>query len=1058
MSNLNRRDFIKVAGVTAAAGAAACDPRVPMENVLPYVVQPEQIVPGTPTFFATLCNECPSACGTVAKVREGRVVKLEGNPEHPANHGRLCSRGQQGILGTYSPDRFAGPMVGGAAATWDAALAEASKAISEARAAGKKVAWLGQQRSGATGALIGAFVGALGGSAHYWEPISGIDSLRAATKAVFGLDTVPSYDLAPAHTVVSFGADFLGTWGNVSIEQGWADSRDPARGGFISRTVCVEPRVGTSSAMADLHLACAPGTEASVAMALARLVAQKKGYSGPALALVSGAPEPTESGVPAARLEEVATWMAANPSVVLPGGVHTSGNATELAIATLLLNEVAGNVGATVTFGQTPTVAGIASHAEVAALVKACGAGEVGVLFLDGADPAYALPAELGAADALGRTKVIAFANEPNDSLGAGAIVLPPGSTLETWGDAEAMSGWHTLQQAVMRPLKDTRGMGDVLLGLAQALQLAPAATATAPAAEAPAAVPTAAPTDGAAPPLADGVAVAPLGALEAAPAPAPVAAALPTLAAPDFATWLKGWWEAVVFPKTGTSSGFTSFWNSSLQRGGVFLSLARTGAAVVLGQAPAAAPAPASGSGDLTLLLFPHPFLHDGRHANKPWAQEVPEPISSYTWGTWAELHPKTAEKLGLTKTDAVVVKTDKGQIEVAWFGSLGIREDVVAVVMGNGHKAAGRYAKYGANPMALVGDVVDSAGALHFGSAKATVSKGGPTPIEKYLGNIDQDGRGINYTVSIEDLGKGYDEHTIFAMHHPPVDARLKKAGLNDMYPEPEHPTYRFAMAVDLNRCTGCGACETACFAENNTAIVGPTEVAKSRHMGWIRLSRYWEAGGETPDLRFQPVMCQQCSHAPCEGVCPVLATYHNLDGLNAMIYNRCVGTRYCGNNCPYTARRFNYHSYLWPESFHMMLNPEVSTREMGVMEKCTFCVQRLRSAKDSYRDQGMTVPDSALRKITACAQACPTDAITFGNANDPEGEVSKLWKSERAFAMLGELNTKPGVRYLARIQHIPSKAKGHGGGHAAGHGDGGHGDAGHGGADAGGHGTTH
>jgi molybdopterin-containing oxidoreductase family iron-sulfur binding subunit len=302
-----------------------------------------------------------------------------------------------------------------------------------------------------------------------------------------------------------------------------------------------------------------------------------------------------------------------------------------------------------------------------------------------------------------------------------------------------------------------------------------------------------------------------------------------------------------------------------------------------------------------------------------------------------------------------------------------------------------------------------------------------------------------------------------------------------LTDMYPEPEHPTYRFAMAIDLNRCNGCGACEAACYAENNIAVVGPEQVRMARRMGWIRMSRYWEGSKEhpeTPDVRFQPVMCQQCSHAPCEGVCPVLATYHNLDGLNAMIYNRCVGTRYCGNNCPYSARKFNYHTYRWPDSFNLMLNPEVSPREMGVMEKCTFCIQRIRSFKDSKKDRfgfigsqesgtifkkankiekvldelkradkphgdsevakAMNMKPLVLRqlkdqigdqakyekmtlpKLTACAQACPTEAITFGNKNNPNSTVAKLFKHERSYRMLNELNTKPGVTYLAKIVH--------------------------------------
>lgn len=1043
MTNFNRRHFFKVAGATAAAGAVACDPRVPKENVLPYVVQPEQIIPGVPTFFATQCNECPTTCGVVARNREGRIIKLEGNPEHPTSRGRLCAMGQQGLQATYSPDRFAGPMVGGQESDWDTALAKAVEAVKAARSSGKTIAWLGQHRTGATGALIGAVMGAVGGKVLYSEPVSGISPLKAATKAVFGLDTIPNYDLSGAHTVVSFGAEFLSTWGGVDLPRGWADSRDPSKGGFVSRTVVVEPRAGNTSAMADLHLQAKPGTEAMVALALAKLVADKRGYSGPAKSFVAKgdpAAAAAAAGISAERLEEVAGWMAEHPSVVMPGGLHSAGDATELAVASLLLNEVAGNIGRSVTFGSTPNVAGISSYADEKQLIADAAAGKVGVVFLDGADPAFTMPAAAKAAAALDNTTVVAFANEPSDSLGSKAIVLPPGTTLESWGDAEAKAHVHTLQQATMNSLHNTRGMGDVLLAMAQ--QLGVATPAAAPESEEAAAEPAAEMAEGT-----EGE--------EAAPAPL----AMPDLTTPDFRTWLSGWWKAVVWDKAGRPGDFDTFWTTALQRGGWFAAPERSGAAVVLASAPAATEATAEGSGDLHLVVFPHPFLYDGRHANKPWAQEVPEPLSSYTWGTWVELHPETAASMGLSEKDEVTVTTAAGSINAAWFGSPSIRKDTVAVVLGNGHERSGRYTRFGANAMKLVGDAVDAHGNLRYSAQKASVSaSGNQTSMHKYLGNIDTDGRGVNYVVSKEDLGKGHGPASIVSMHHPPVDPRLIEAGLTDMYPEPEHPTYRFAMAIDLNRCTGCGACETACFAENNTPVVGPEQVALSRHMGWIRLSRYWEGEGETPDVRFQPNMCQQCSHAPCEGVCPVLATYHNLDGLNAMVYNRCVGTRYCANNCPYTARRFNYHSYKWPESFNLMLNPDVVTREMGVMEKCSFCVQRLRATKDAYRDLGQTAPDSALRKVTACAETCPTDAITFGNLNEAGGDVAKLFEDERAYAMLGELNTKPGVRYLARINHIPAQPLHHAGGHGdAAHGDT-HGGGDHGDAHGGGHGHEH
>ena len=507
---------------------------------------------------------------------------------------------------------------------------------------------------------------------------------------------------------------------------------------------------------------------------------------------------------------------------------------------------------------------------------------------------------------------------------------------------------------------------------------------------------------------------------------------------ATTYHVYVGAYWQDVVYPQAGRPGRPSDFWTSSQKLGGAFIAVPATGAAFTLALAPSLPAAPSSDG--LNLLLFPHPFLYDGRHANKPWAQEVPEPISTYSWGTWVEIHPETAEKLGLADGDLVKIETDTGSISVGWFGSRGIRKDTVAVVMGNGHQASGRYTRFGANPMTLLASVVDAqSGGLDFSGAKARLSRAGEEDgLYAMAGHIDMGGRGLNYTVSADDLGKGTGPATIVPIHHVPVDPRLIAADLNDMYPEPEHPTYRFAMAVDLNRCTGCGACEAACHAENNIPVVGPDQMHKSRYMGWIRLSRYWEGEGETPDMRFQPVMCQHCSHAPCEGVCPVLATYHNLDGLNAMIYNRCVGTRYCGNNCPYTARRFNYHWFKWPEPFNLMLNPDVMAREVGVMEKCTFCVQRVREAKDHYRDTKQIVPNDALRKLPACAQACPADAMTFGNLKDPESDVAKLFGDERAYAMLSELNTKPAVRYLARIHHGPS-ALHHGGGHNSDHAEG-------------------
>ena len=313
-------------------------------------------------------------------------------------------------------------------------------------------------------------------------------------------------------------------------------------------------------------------------------------------------------------------------------------------------------------------------------------------------------------------------------------------------------------------------------------------------------------------------------------------------------------------------------------------------------------------------------------------------------------------------------------------------MRDDAVAVVVGNGHKTGNRYSKdYGANPAVLVNGLRDTqSGAVAWLGTSVEISKGSSdNSMSKLNGHTDQDGRPLaraSYVKDVEGAAPDAKTGSLAPGLGIPHDPRIPEDSY-DMYPEPEHPTYRFGMSIDLDSCTGCTSCQVACASENNVAITGPEQHRKSRYMGWIRMDAFWEGEGDNPDVRFMPVMCQQCSHAPCEGVCPVLATYHNLDGLNAMIYNRCVGTRYCANNCPYSARRFNYHTFRWPESYNLMLNPDVSTREMGVMEKCTFCIQRIRYAKANHRANGIdVVPNEVLETLPACVSACPTGAMTF------------------------------------------------------------------------------
>jgi len=1044
MAGMNRRDFFKMVGVTGAASVAGCDARVPAENVIPYMVQPEEITPGIPTLYASICGECAVGCGVLAKTREGRVILHEPNPDSPVGGSGLCAGGVTSVQETYNPDRLQGPVDGGETTDWGAVLGKVGAAVKGAGAGG--VRWLGRYRTGALSQLIGDFVGQSKGSAVHWEPL-GYASLSAATKLAFGADILPRYAFDDAHTIVTFGAEFLHTWLNpAGHAESFKNARDPFRGDYIAKFYAVSSRLGNSSARADTFWSVKPGSEADVARALAKLVAEKKGRKDIASSAFLKGADASAAGVDAAKLEALADELAAKPSVVFPGGADAAGaNATDLALATLVLNDVCGNIGKTVMLGSGQNFGPVHSFTDVEKLLADCAAGKVKVLFLDGLDPAFSLPADANVADALAKVgTLVVLANSAPEGVPESAIILPPGSSSEAWGDSASHKGAYGLQQPAMQPLYDTRSVGDVLLAVAAAASLQDPTPAEEDEEEGKGGKGKA----GKGGKGKAGKAGRRRGAIgadkdedEEAPPPPQLGGqpAIASFAAADFQRYVAGRWHSKLFTGSGD---FGKWWRECLQRGGFFPGVPETTPKLRANKL-AAAGATQSISGDYALILFPHSLLYDGRHAHKSWAQEVPEPISGYTWNTWAEISTATAAKLGVDDKGSLRISSDQGALELGVFINPAARDDVVGVVMGNGHKAGNRFSKdRGFNPVSLIKKGVDArSGDFAWLGTSVTLAKGASeNPMEQLKGSEDMDHRPIALESYVDDVL----EHptgemsALAAIHRIPEDARLVEKGIHDMYPEPEHPTYRFALSVNLDNCTGCGVCEIACIAENNIAITGPFQHQMHRYMSWIRLSRFFVGEGENPDMRFIPMMCQHCAHAPCEGVCPVVATYHNLDGLNAMIYNRCVGTRYCANNCPYSARRFNYHTFRWPGAYTLQLNPAVSTREMGVMEKCSFCIQRIRDAKDEFR--GETVPDEVLEHLPACAQACPTDAFTFGNRKDEKSKVAIESASPRSYIVLSDLNTKPGVQYMTKINFHRT-----GGGHGDSHGDPeGHGDA--------------
>jgi molybdopterin-containing oxidoreductase family iron-sulfur binding subunit len=959
---MKRRDFFKIVTASGAAAATAgCQQTA--ETILPLVVPNEQIVPGVASWYATVCRECPAGCGVLARNREGRVVKLEGNPDHPVNAGALCPRGQAALQRAYHPDRIAGPLAreGSGAfkpATWDAAEKLVADRLGALRSAGKgrAIAVVSQLETGSLGTLLDRWVQALGARPRVTLEPFAYEPIRAANRAIFNRDAIPYYAFEDAEAVLSFGADFIETWlSNVNYARTFArmhSFRDGRAGTFIH----VEPRQSLTASNADEWIRNAPGTEGLLALAILRVMVDEgmvdRRY-GEAVARVDLKQAAETSGVALETIKHVAkVFGKAKPGLAVGGGVAVSGsNATETQIAINLLNAAAGNVGKTVRFGPDSAYSRVTPHAEVAALARAMAAGEIEALVLGpGVNPVFALPSGLKLADAIRKVPfVVSFSNVLDQTGELAHTVLPDTHWLESWGDYAPREGVLGLLQPTMAPIRDSRPMGETLIRVGRAV----------------------------------------LG-TEAGKGPLPWA---------SFEQYVKAAWEPQL---KGDLEG-------ALRRGGVFSDVA---VAPVTAKIAPLEPTAAKLEGDgLALLAYPSLRFYDGRSAGSSWLQESPDTMTQAVWDAWIEIPEETARKLGATTGDMLAIKSPQGTLELPAYVSPTLHAGAVAIPLGH------RYAPYQQpryvaadprplSPTAILPAATDAtSGALAFMSVKVTLAKlGARRPLALLQATHDQDHRELAQHV---DLG---------AAREQALRGRAPHAAPTTLYAEQQYPGPRWGMAIDVDACVGCQACVVACQAENNVPVVGKASAAYGRQLHWLRLERWAEGKPDRPTNMFLPMLCQHCEVAPCEPVCPVYAAYRTDEGLNGQVYNRCVGTRYCGNNCPYHVRRFNWFQYEFPAPLEVQLNPDVTVRQLGVMEKCTMCVQRIIAGKDRARDEKRAVRDGDM--MTACQQTCPTQAITFGNLKDAGSTVTKLAHSPRAYHVLEEIGTRPSVTYLRKV----------------------------------------
>ena len=989
----SRRRFLKVLGTSGAGAAtlAACGPPNFGDKLIPGLVEEEGITPGVSETYATVLPDAgPEPVAVHAQVRDGRVLGLSPNDRFGGGTSGLSSLTHSTLQDLYDPDRVSQPLQRNPSteegappfqyANWE----DATAALTNAVRVGGGVLLTGRV-TGTTGRFIADWARVMGVEHIAWEPFSN-DALATGTADVSGGAGMPRFDLSSADRIACFGADFLGTWlAPTQISAGFAAARD-IDAHHHAKFTFVGPRLSLTGANADEWIEARAGTEGAVALAVAGVVAASRGTELPAgLPGVSPESAAEVAGVPADAIRALGEELAAaENAVAIPPGLESQGaDARQAQQAVAALNEVLGATGRSVFPGGGAPEGTTASFADMQALIGRMRAGQIRTLIVSGCNPAYALPAAAGFGEALANVaNTVAVTPQLDETASACGWVLPCHHALESWCDAELAGGALALGQPLMHPVFDTRQREDLLLDVANAAGQGGAFAGT------------------------------------------------------DYATVLRNTWTERL--------GDHAAWLDALRRGGA-------SAAAWAGDGDAEAgegDAPASGDGGgfalpqapagTQLVVYPTAQFYDGRGANRSWMQEQPDAITKVVWNSWVEMHPEMAESLGVDRGDVVRVESDQGAIEAPVYVYRGIRPDTVAIPLGQGHTEYGRHARNrGVNPLDLLAANADpGSGALAYAGTAVTVSATGETArLVVTQGSTDDLDREIVHAMNVEDALHEIEAHDIDLVEM--VEAAWDS--------DPNSP-YRWGMVIDLNSCTGCGACVTSCYSENNIPTVGEEQAALRREMSWMRIHRFEE---ETEDGGFQtvqqPMLCQHCGDAPCEPVCPVYATYHSPEGLNVQVYNRCVGTRYCANNCPYKVRRFNWFNHdnergreggAFPWPLNLQLNPDITVREVGVMEKCTMCVHRINKAKIDAKDEGRLVADGEV--MTACQSSCPSNAITFGNLKDPESEVSRKAKSARGYHALGELGVRPAITYLEDVTHKHMAAGGHGEPAAAGEGE--------------------
>jgi MoCo/4Fe-4S cofactor protein with predicted Tat translocation signal len=964
-----RREFLKLMGASLAMASTACIRR-PVQKIIPYNKAPAEVTFGIPNYYTSTYFDGAEALGLLVKTREGRPIKIEGNPKHPLSLGGTSARAQASVLSLYDPDRLDSPKKNllnktrsnrdTISTTWE----DADKDIVSQLSKGGVVVLTGTLASPSSRALVSEFVHDFKAKHVQWEALP-YEEIREGQKASYGEDVVPYYHFDKARVIVSVDADFLGTWiaPTIFTRQFSKARKNPET---MNKLVVFDSGYSLTGANADVRVKIKPSAQVDVVMGLAHEIVVKNNsskYAGNAAvknSLGNFSDVAKKLGISQELFSRVAQdlWKNKGQSLVVAGGLQgQTAQALELQIAVNFLNSVLENDGATVD-GHAGFVGLKGSNKAMLSLIEDMKNGSVKTLIINGVNPFYVLTESLQFNEACQKVGLVVYTGDRIDETGQAAqYVLPDNHPMESWGDLEVADGVYSIQQPTLRPLNDTRSFHLSLMTWAKAAKVA-------------------------------GKRIA---------------------GSDTYYDYVRNVWKDEIYPKVGKSTSFENFWEQALQTGVVDSGKqAKSGAARAFrANALSSVKSSVGAKGSLELVLYSNIAIGDGRLANTSWLQELPDPVTKIVWDNHASVSIATAEKLKLKEGYLAELTVGTKKLKIPVHIQPGLHDDVVAVAVGYGRTAAGK----------LGNDIGVNAFALYKVEKGAITASGQPAELkaldEEYklacvAGNNTMEGRKIVAEATLieylKDKAANNHRHRTFSI-----------------WSGHQYNANKWGMSVDLNSCTGCSACMVACQAENNIPIVGKNYVMQGREMHWIRIDRYYVGDPADAETVFQPVMCQQCDNAPCETVCPVLATVHSDEGLNDMAYNRCVGTRYCSNNCPYKVRRFNWFNFTGKvdKSLTLQYNPDVTVRPRGVMEKCTFCVHRIKGARSAARIENRELKTDEIK--TACQQACPANAIIFGDLNDPQSEVAKVFKDEpRAYGLLEEFNAAPAVRYLTKIRN--------------------------------------